>query len=187
MRLAWLLAALVALWGCAQAFGIYEANNYRVEGTQLFVSGEITPRTPASFEAMIEANPQVRTIVLMDMPGSVDEDAVHDLGYFIRETGLNTHLTPQSAIYSGAVDMFVAGNSRTMLCCAELGVHDWADGYGEGSDYPAEAWEHDANVAYFQTMLGSDAFYWFTLGAAPSDEIHVLTPAEMARFGILTQ
>jgi hypothetical protein len=187
MRLGWLFAALIALWGCAQAFGFFEPNTYRVDGARMFVSGEITPRTPDSFVALIEANPQVQTIVLMDMPGSVDEDAVHDLGYFIREAGLDTHLTPQSAIYSGAVDLFIAGNRRTMVCCAEIGVHDWADGYGDGSDYPAEAWEHDANVAYFQTMLGSDAFYWFTLQAAPSGQIHLMTPSELGRFGILTR
>ncbi|MFK7834917.1 MAG: hypothetical protein AB8B60_01740 [Sulfitobacter sp.] len=185
----WLLLGLgvAALLGCVAAFGNFEPNTYRVEGNRLFMSGEITPRTPDSFEAAIEAHPQVDTVVLMDMPGSVDEFAVHDLGYFIRDIGLNTHLTPQSEIYSGAVDVFLAGNRRTMTCCAVIGVHDWADARREGSSYPRNSEAHDANVTYFEDMLGSDAFYWFTLQAAPSDEIHVMTKSELQRYGVLTQ
>lgn len=182
-----IIGILVVLVCCTQIFGRFEPNFYEVDGTRLYISGEITPRTPASFEAVLQAHPGIDTIVLIDMPGSVDEYAVHQLGYFIRENGLNTHLTPESTIYSGAVDLFLAGNRRTMTCCAELGVHDWADGWGEGSDYAAEGPEHDANVAYFETMLGSDAFYWFTLQAAPSHDMHILSAAEIARFGVLTE
>lgn len=174
--------ALGVLLGCTPP----EPNVYEVEGARLFMSGEINAGTFASFAAQIDAHPQVQTVVLMDMPGSVDEVAVHDLGYFIREEGLNTHLTPQSEIYSGAVDVFLAGNARTMTCCAKIGVHDWADDYGEGSSYPAQDEEHDANVAYFEDMLGDDAFYWFTLQAAPPEDIHLMTRAELARFGVFT-
>ena len=56
---------------------------------------------------------------------------------------------------------------------------------GVGSDYAADSWQHRANVAYFNDMLGSDALYWFTLQAAPADEIHVMTQQELARFGVL--
>lgn len=183
--LLFLTVGFVALWGCVAVFGDFEENIYEVAGSRLFMSGEITPLSPRSFKAVIRAHPEVETIVLLDMPGSVDEEAVHDLGYFIRDTGLNTHLTPQSEVYSGAVDLFLAGTGRTMTCCGTLGVHDWADNDGDGSRFPRDSEEHDANVAYTQDMLGSDAFYWFTLQAATSDRIHVMTQAEIARFGLL--
>ncbi len=161
-------------------------NSYDVQGDRLFMSGEINGGTFDSFAAQIAAHPQVQTVVLMDMPGSIDEVAVHDLGYFIREERLNTHLTPQSQIYSGAVDVFLAGNTRTMTCCARIGVHDWADDYGDGSSYPVNGGEHDENVAYFEDMLGSDDFYWLTLQAAPSEDMHMMTWDELARFGMFT-
>lgn len=173
------------LLGCASVFTPATPNGYSVDGTRLFMSGEINRSTPDSFAKMIEANPQVQTVVLMDMPGSVDEVAVHETGYFIRQRGLDTHLTSQSEVYSGAVDLFLAGNRRSMTCCAVIGVHDWEDDWGVGSEYPEDAWEHDANIAYFKAMLGSDAMYWFTLQAASPDEIHVMTQQELARFGVL--
>lgn len=185
-RLLAIVALLGVLLGCVTAFGVLDRTAFEVEGDRLYMSGEIATSSPRRFFAVMADNPQVQTIVLMDMPGSVDEIAVHDMGYFIRENGLDTHLTPQSEIFSGAVDLFLSGNSRTMTCCATIGVHDWADAFGEGSDYPPDAPEHDANVAYFETMLGSDAFYWFTLQAAGSDEMHIMTEAELARFGMLT-
>ncbi len=185
-RLLFAIAGCVAVWGCVTVFGDFEDNLYRVEGNRLFMSGEINPHTPRSFMAMIDDHPEVTTVVLLDMPGSSDEVAVHDLGYFIRDNGLNTHLTPQSEIYSGAVDLFLAGTRRTMTCCGIVGVHDWADDDGDGSRFPKASQEHDANVAYTEDMLGSDAFYWFTLQAAPSDGIHEMTQAEIARFGLLT-
>lgn len=164
-----------------------EQNTYVVEGDLLFMSGEINARTPDSLARMIAKHPAVETIVMLDMPGSVDEDAVHETGYFIRDSGLDTHLTPQSAIFSGAVDLFLAGNNRSMTCCAQIGVHDWSEDDVVGRDFPRGAPEHAANVAYFQDMLGSDAFYWFTLQAAPADAMHDMTEEELARFGVLTE
>ncbi|MFC6584448.1 hypothetical protein [Sulfitobacter aestuariivivens] len=121
------------------------------------------------------------------MPGSLDDEAVTRMGYALRNAGLNTHLTAQSEIYSGAVDLFLAGNRRSMARGAVIGVHSWADGFGEGAAYPRDAREHRGNVAYTRDMLGSAAFYWFSLQAAPSSGIHEMTQAEIARYGLLTE
>ena len=158
-----------------------------VRGAQLFVAGEITSRTPANFETVLAANPQIKTIVLTRMSGALDDAAVIRMGYLLRGKGLDTALTPESEIYSGAVDLFLAGNRRRVAQGAVIGVHAWADGFGEGTDYAPDAPEHRANAQYTADMLGSDAFYWFTLRAAPSDGIHVMTREEIARFGLATR
>ena len=181
------LAMVLALLGCAIADNAVDRARFDVRGTQLFMEGEITSRTPATFERLIAENPQVTTIVQGYMPGSLDDEAVVRMGYRLRSLGLNTHLTADSEIYSGAVDLFLAGRTRTMQRGAVIGVHSWADGFGEGARYPRDAPEHDTNAAYTADMLGSDAFYWFTLQAAPSDGIHEMTAAEIARFGVLTR
>lgn len=187
MRLGALCTALLLLWGCAIADNAVDRTTMEVSGTRLFMSGEITSRTPAHFAAVLAQNPQITTVVQTDMPGSLDDDAVVRMGYALRDRGLNTQLTAQSEIYSGAVDLFLAGTRRSMEPGAVIGVHSWADGFGEGTSYPMDAPEHRQNAAYTAEMLGSAAFYWFTLQAAPSDGIHVMTQAEIARFGLLTQ
>jgi hypothetical protein len=187
MRLWLALMLALGLMACAIADNAVDRTQMEVRGETLFLSGEITSRTPASFERLLAENPQVSRITLLIMQGSLDDQAVVRMGYLLRSRGLATHLTARSEIYSGAVDLFLAGNRRSMARGAVIGVHSWADGFGEGSSYPRTAREHEGNVAYIRDMLGSDAFYWFTLQAAPSDGIHEMTAGEIARFGLLTE
>ena len=187
MRLGLALGFALTVLGCAIADNAVDRTEMQLDGARLVLSGEITSRTPSRFIATLNANPQLQVIVPFDMSGSVDEMAVYRMGDVIRDRGLDTHLTAQSEIYSGAVNLFLAGNRRTIEPGAILGVHSWADGFGEGSSYPREAKEHKGNVAYTRDMLGSDAFYWFTLQAAPSNGIHLLTRAEITGFGLVTE
>lgn len=180
------LVGILTLGACAIADNAVDRATLEVQGTRLLMGGEITSRTPGNFEQVLNENPQITTVVQTFMPGSLDDEAVLDMGYLIRQRGLSTHLTARSEIYSGAVDLFLAGRQRTMQNGAVIGVHSWADGFGEGSEYPRDAREHRGNVTYTRDMLGSAAFYWFTLQAAPSDGIHEMTRAEIARYGLLT-
>jgi len=178
---------LFALGACAIAQNAVDRASFEVQGAQLLIGGEITSRTPATFRRLLAEHPQLRTVVFTHMPGSLDDEAVIAMGYDLRDRGLNTHLTAQSEIYSGAVDLFLAGRNRSMQNGAVIGVHSWADGFGEGAQYPRDAPEHRSIIRYTQDMLGSADFYWFTLQAAPSDGIHEMTRAEIARYGVLTQ
>ena len=186
-RLFAILALCTALLGCAVVGNAVDRTTMEVQGTALFMAGEITSRTPANFERLLAENPQVRTIVLTNMSGSLDDGAVQRMGYHLRNAGMNTRLTAQSEIYSGAVDLFLAGSRRSMAPGAVIGVHAWADGFGAAGDYPPDAPEHQALVQYTRNMLGSDSFYWFTLQAAPPSGIHIMSAAEIAHFGLLTE
>lgn len=182
-----LMAALSIFVGCAITDNLVDRAEFQVRGEKLLISGQITSQTPANFKATLAANPQITTVVQTYMPGSLDDEALIEMGYLLRSRGLNTHLTANSEIYSGAVDLFLAGNRRTAALGAVVGVHSWADGLGEGANYPAEAPEHRLNVQYTTDMLGSPDFYWFTLRAAPSDDIYEMTREELIRFGVITQ
>ncbi|GLT10060.1 alpha/beta hydrolase [Sulfitobacter sp. G21635-S1] len=181
------LILLLALAACATIENASDGTTLRVEGDRLYLAGTITSRTPANFERLLAQNPQVRTLVPTQVSGSVDGAATVRMGYLLRARGIDTHLTPDSVVDSGGVDLFLAGNRRTMARGASLGVHSWRNGYREGSSYPRSAPEHDMTRSYVTDMLGSDAFYWFTLAAAPSDGIHEMTPGEIARYGLLTE
>lgn len=174
------------LAACSLAENAVDRTTLELRGDRLMMAGVITSRTPANFFRMLDANPQVTTVVGTVMEGSLDDAAMIEMGYAIRNRGLDTHLASDSEIYSGAVDLFLAGNRRTMARGAVIGVHSWADGFGEGADYPRDAAEHRLNRRYIADMLGSEAFYWFTLAAAPSDGLHVMTGDEIDRYGLLT-
>ncbi|MGJ8628358.1 MAG: alpha/beta hydrolase [Sulfitobacter sp.] len=182
-----LLVAVLAITSCGLVLDATSKTEFDVQGEQLLMAGIITSRTPARFEEIIAANPQITTIVETSVDGSVDDEAMIAMAYRVRELGLNTHLKADSEIYSGGVDLFLAGVNRTMQRGAVIGVHSWADGFRDGIEYPRDSPEHALNRDYIEDMLGDDAFYWFTLQAAPANGIHLMTDAEIRRFGLLTR
>ena len=168
------------------ADNIAETSRFEVSGREVFLSGEININTRRQFDAIHAANPQVDTLVLVDIPGSLDEAGLLSIGYRVRALGLTTHLIARSEVYSGGVDLFLAGVRRRMDNGATLGVHSWSNGTRDAASFPRSAPEHDRNRQYIADMLGDDAFYWFTIYAAPSDGVHIMTPREIRRYGLLT-
>ena len=160
---------------------------FDADGTDLLVSGTLNSRSLTAFEEALSDHPEVTRLVLLDVPGSVDDEVNLRLGNRVRDLGLDKHLTSESDIHSGGTDLFLAGVERTMVEGAVIGVHSWAAGNLQGRDLPRSDPEHAAYVAYTERMLGDAAFYWFTLDAAPVEEIHIMTTAEIAKFGLLTE
>ena len=160
---------------------------FEVKGDEVWMNGEINSKTYDQFTQIIAENPQVTTLVEEVVPGSMDDDTMIKLAYFVRNQGLNTRLLSHSAIDSGGVDLFLAGVERTMESGAHIGVHSWSDGFKDAADYPKDAPEHEQNRKYIEEMLGSDEFYWFTIYAAPAEDIHPMTEAEIEQYGLLTQ
>jgi len=159
---------------------------FLVEGDTLYLSGEFNSKSLDQFNAVYAKNPGITRIVELQVGGSNDDDTLVALGYLIRELGLNMHLQADSAIYSGGVDLFLAGVERTMEAGAILGVHSWSGDFKDGADYPRGSPEHAQGRAYVEDMLGDDAFYWFTIYAAPADDIYQMKAAEIEKFGLLT-
>lgn len=190
MRKLGILICITALSACemivVNALNMIETTEFTVNGSDLIMNGEINSKTLDQFNEVIEDNPQISTLVEVDVPGSLDDDTMYQLVYRVRELGLNTHLRSDSRIYSGGVDLFLGGVERSIETGAELGVHSWSDGVNEAIDFPRGSPEHEANRKLIEDMLGSDAFYWFTIEAAPADAIHVMTSDEIARFGLIT-
>ena len=161
--------------------------DWAVQGNTILMRGEIGPDTLDAFYALIDDNEFVTEIALEQVWGSCDDEVMVELGYTIRELGFDTYLFADSEIYSGGVDLFLAGLTRRMEIGATLGVHSWSDGVRDGASYPRSSPEHDLNRDYLITMLGDDAFYWFTLEAAPADGMYEMSLQEIDRFGLLTE
>ena len=192
-RCAAIMAAMatVLMAGCTQiavmAWNQIETTEFRVEGSRLYMQGEINSKTLKQFEDVYAEHPNIRTLVELDVPGSLDDDTMIKLAYRVRELDLNTHLESASVIQSGGVDLFLAGVHRTMEPGAKIGVHSWSDGFREAKDYPREAPQHEQNRLYIERMLGDDAFYWFTIHAAPADSVHFMSNAEIRKYELLTR
>jgi hypothetical protein len=149
--------------------------------------GVIDATTKQHFSRMMLLYPRLRRIDMVDCPGSEDDDAALDLDRMIRAARLDTHIPSDGSIRSGAVELFLAGVHRTADPGAELGVHSWRDEDGrEARDFSPADPVHAAYVNYYVEMGLDPAvardFYTFTNRVASFDNIHYLTPAELARF-----
>ncbi|MGB1009643.1 MAG: hypothetical protein ACPGVP_07965 [Thiolinea sp.] len=165
----------------------YEPVSFTVDGTKAIMQGTIDSRLKSTLEEMLDNNPAVTTIEMHDVPGSADDDANLVASRIIRTRGINTHVPADGIIASGGVDFYLAGLQRTLVDGAKIGVHSWADGDGRaGSDYPANDPEHKKYLDYYTEMGIPLEFYWFTLTAAPPEEIHNMTAAEITRYGVTT-
>ena len=190
LRLLAVLVLIPALSACTHvaviALNQFDLTDVAVEGDKLYLMGALNSGTYEEVVEAIEANPQVRTVVLTASPGSIDEFNTLELAHYIREHRLNTHLLSNSAIASGGVDLFVAGVERTIERGAQIGVHAWSDLSKDASEYSRGSSEHKPYIDFTRQMLGSEEFYWFTVYAAKSDDMHWMTEAEVERFGLAT-
>ncbi len=181
------MVTCVALVACGSAENRAVTLDLEVQGNVLTLNGIINSRALGQFEDVMADNPQVTTVVLADLQGSTDDQVVVEMGYRIRERGLATRLLANSQVFSGGVDLFLAGTQRTIAQGAVVGVHEWDSGVGSAREFARDSWRHEPTRGYIADMLGSDAFYWFTVEAAAFDDVHIMSRAEMARYGLMTQ
>ena len=71
-----------------------------------------------------------------------------------------------------------------------MGVHSWSDGVVEAADLPRDHPDHQLYISYYQDIGFSaqwaEDFYFFTINAAPADDIHWMTSAEIAQYEMTT-
>jgi len=166
---------------------------FHVQGTRAVMEGTIGPSTPGRVLRLLLEHPEVDTLVLADVPGSMDDESNLRAARLVRRAGLTTVVPYDGMIASGGVDLFLAGATRRLGPHARVGVHSWAGGEGprgemlQGADLPRDHPEHEMFVEYYADMEVHEDFYWFTLEAAPAEDIHWMTMVELVRFGVATE
>lgn len=179
-------AADLATLGKAKAeFGPFSV----IDATTVRMAGDVTSGTPRAFAAMLAAYPTLKRLEMVDCPGSLDEDANLILARAIRRAGMETVVPRGGSVRSGAVELWLAGVTRSAAPDAEFGVHSWRDENGyEAGDYPANDPVHAEYLGYYREMgLDADkarAFYALT-NSTPFDDVRYLTRDDMARFVVL--
>ena len=162
----------------------------QIKGEYAYLNGDLGTRAYNQIFNLIHQHPNVRTIVEQNVPGSVNDEINMQTGRLIRRAGLATHIPSGGEASSGGVDLFCAGAYRSLGEGAKVGVHSWSGDEGEGSSFPENSPVHSAQIAYFNEMLGDPlgrAFYFYTLRAASADDMHNMTPEEIAHFQLTTQ
>ena len=159
------------------------------DGYDLYMDGIISSKTKGQIKKIFKKNPNIKKIIMGTIPGSINDNANFKIGELIRQKGMSTHVLKDSVVESGGVDLFLAGIHRTMEDGAQFGVHSWEDAIsGETAlDFPRDSEEHELYIAYMEQMLGSDDFYWFTIKAAPADDIYYMTNQEIIDYGLITE
>lgn len=157
------------------------------EGDTFIAQGVIDGTTPETLREAMEANPEIKTILMQYVPGSADDEANLEASRLIRASGITTVVPSGGFIASGGTDMFLAGVGREIGPGACIGVHSWAAGAStEGKDLPRNDPQHQLYLNYYDEMGISSDFYWFTLNAAEAGGMHYMNIEEIAQFGLST-
>lgn len=160
-------------------------------GDEAFLSGDLGTKTYAQIKDLIENHPNVKTLVLTSISGSVNDAVNMHTGRLVHEAKLNTKVLADSEIASGAVDLFCAGENRIVEEGAKIGIHSWCcvnslTAIELPKDHPA----HKAQLNYFTLIMGSEngpAFYYHTLSAAPFDGVHWMSNEDIQSWKVSTQ
>ncbi|WP_442264774.1 hypothetical protein ACSIGC_10485 [Tenacibaculum sp. ZS6-P6] len=151
----------------------------------LYMNGVIYSNTLEDLKEVLNSNPQVKTLVMEEVPGSIDDHINLLASREIRKRNINTYIPRNGMVASGGTDMFLAGKKRNADVTAKIGVHSWADGDKEGIDYPRDNEVHIMYLKYYEEMNIPTDFYWFTLEAASASNIHNMTTKEIDKYKIL--
>ena len=159
-----------------------------VQKNTAYLSGILDANLVKQLSDMIRKNPNITDLVLVDVPGSVDQQATMEGARLIRRLGLNTHIAPTGYVLSGGVDLFLGGVKRSIGAGAGVGVHSWSDGTKVNAQTLNEADPvHAAYVNFYLEMGVPERFYWFSLEAAPADRVYFLSPEEVYDFQLATE
>lgn len=154
----------------------------------LNMTGLINSKSFKQLKKVMEDNPSITTIIMIDVPGSLNDEVNIEMCTWIRDQKLNTYLKKDSHVASGGTDLFLAGVSRTYEQGAKVGVHSWRSSTGkEAKDVPRDDKAHELYTNYTKKMLGSDRFYWFTIYAADAGDIHYMSFEEMTDYQMYTK
>ena len=167
-----------------------EMSSFTIDGDKAYMNGDISKDTIRQIKKLIKDYPNVKTIVMQYVGGSVDDVSNLKASRLVREAGLNTHVPKDGLIASGGTDFFCAGVNRTTEEGAQIGVHSWAgDDITNAAELPREDPSHQKYIDYYKEMEMPDpeGFYFFTINAAVADDMHFMTVEELQTYGLVTE
>ncbi len=160
----------------------------RINGTTWRLEGGIAPGDAERIaDRLAEVQPAPERLVLQSPGGAVDEALT--LGRTIRTQGLTTEMLAGEFCLSACPYLLAAGTIRTVADDASVGVHQHY--FGENTLLPARFAVEDiqrgqAEVMGYLEEMGIDPLLMRHALATPPDEIYLLLPEELDRYGLRT-
>ncbi len=172
--------------GCAelrtiQKYGL-DAPTIEVKGEKAFVNGTLGETFYHLLEKTLDENSQLNTIVLLEIPGSVNDEWNLKSCKLLFKKGLNTELLNNSIVESGGTDLFVSGSKLFIADGAKIGVHSWAGDDLVAAELPKNHAEHTMFLEFYSEIGVDSSFYWYTLKAAPAEGMHFMTKSEINKY-----
>lgn len=158
----------------------------QVSKDTIYMKGVIYSNTLEEIKEVFQEYPEIKTLVMEEVPGSIDDEINLLASIEIRNRGINTYIPDSGMVASGGTDMFLAGVKRNIHPTAKLGVHSWGGGEMTALEYPKDDEEHKKYLDYYVEMDIPTDFYWYTLEAAPADDIHWMTIEEIIQYQVIT-
>ncbi|UOA15364.1 MULTISPECIES: COG3904 family protein [Sulfitobacter] len=139
------------------------------------ITKQLTDLTPAPEE------------IYLNSPGGSVQDAL-ELGRYLRREGFNTALRDGDICYSACPYLLAAGEARAVTDSASVGVHQHY--FGESTILPAFVAVEDIQRGQGEVMryldeMGIDPLVMQHALVTPPDEIYVLLPDELRRYGFI--
>ena len=127
--------------------------------------------------------------VYLNSPGGSVQDAL-ELGRYLRREGLNTALREGDICYSACPYLLVGGASRDVPDSGSVGVHQHY--FGQSTILPAFVAVEDIQrgqgaVMRYLDEMGIDPLVMQHALVTPPDEIYVLLPDELRRYGFIPE
>lgn len=167
-----------------------DMSNFSIKGDVAVMNGLISSDTIRQVEKLIKDYPDVKTIEMVNVEGSIDDESNLIASRLVRKAGLNTDIKKSGLIASGGTDFFCAGVKRTAEKGAKIGVHSWSDGeIMDASKLSKDNKEHKKYIDYYREMKMPDpeGFYFFTIKAADASNIHYMSMDELEKYGLVTE
>lgn len=157
-----------------------------IDESRAAMIGSTDGASPQHFDAMVRDFPALATLEMVEAPGTSHDIANMTVGRKIRASGLSTHVPSGGSVRSGAVELFLAGVSRSIDPGAHFAVHSWLDNYGrEPDDFAPDAPANRLYLDYYMEMGMSERrareFYAMT-NSVPHHSAKWLQADEMRRW-----
>ncbi len=135
------------------------------------------------------AQANIRTVVMVAVPGSSDDNSKTAAALQMSRAGVQTHLINGGDVESGGVDFLLAGAGRSVSQSFNIGVHSWAGGGTSGFHLRNNPHNNNQLVPFlndYRSIGIPDSFYFFTIGFRPAD-MHDMTAAELNQHAVFKQ
>ncbi|MEH6740283.1 MAG: hypothetical protein V7695_17335 [Sulfitobacter sp.] len=154
---------------------------FRVEGADLLVLGNIEANFSDRLEAVLQQNPQIERLVLGSGGGSVVEAL--KAGLVVRKRGLSTTL--RSNCFSACPLVFLGGQKRTIWSpYPVLGFHRMSDGSGRAI-HPSHPL-YEVIFTYVESMGADPNFFLASMLRADPIEMYEPDHADLCRYFVAT-